>query len=92
MPKDSPLWRGYQDAVLWPGRQQDAIRSPRYRPQDAAPRPFFGRARGRSRRSKVSPKAADVLVIVGLIVVTLLLASAMTWVMATLPGLHGALR
>lgn len=92
MPKDRPPFHGYQDAVLWPGREQDAIRSPRYGPQDSAPRRVGGRADGRPRRSKVSAKVTDVVVTVGLIVVALLLTSAMTWVMTTLPGLHGALR
>lgn len=92
MPEDNRPWHGYQDAVLWPGREQDAIRSPRYGPQDAEPRRVRRRARGRRRHYQVSFKVFDVMAQAGMVVAGLLLANAMTWVMTTLPGLHGALR
>ena len=99
MPEDNPRWHSYQDADLWPGKEQDAIRGPRYGPQDAEPGRVCGQAQSRPPRSQVSPKlspkvvkVSDVMALVGVVVAGLLLAFALSWVMATLPGVHGALR
>ncbi len=68
------------------------MRSPRPGPRDPPPRPVFGQADGRPRITKVRSKVTDIMAQVGVIVAAVLFVSAMTWAMATLPGVHGAIR